>query len=77
MGFGTVLKLQRYLSRQNLETLDKVLKGLTDPREQESFQAFWSWFGKQDGIATPHVEHAVRALGELRKILRDHLSGKG
>jgi len=76
MSFKTVIRLQKFLSRSNLETLDKVLQGLTDPREQEPFQAFWSWFGRQEGVSTPHVEHAVRSLGELRKILRDYLSGK-
>jgi hypothetical protein len=86
MSFSTILKLQKYLTRENLSLLEMVLRGLTSPTEKdehneihmnEAFHAFWSWFGKQDGVNTSHVEHAVRSLGELRRILRDYMTGRG
>lgn len=73
MGFGTILKLRQYLSRQNLELLDTVLRGLTAPRESEAFPHFWAWAAKT-GMSTAQIEHAVRSLGELRRILRDYLA---
>jgi len=75
MAFGTSMKLLKYLSRSNLELLDLVLKGLTTPAEEEAFQHFWGWFGRQDGMTTAQIEHAVRSLRDLRRILKGHLAG--
>jgi hypothetical protein len=75
MAFGTGLKLIKYLNRSNLELLDTVLKGLTTPAEAEAFQHFWGWFGRQEGMTTAQIEHAVRSLRDLRRILKEHLAG--
>lgn len=77
MGFKTIFKLQSYLTRQNLELLDEVLRGLTEPSEKISFDSFWGWFGKLPGMTQGGVEHAVRSLKGLRKILRDYMDGRG
>lgn len=61
-------KLKDFLTDRNLELLDVVLRGLTDPT-QASFKTFWTWF---KSVRPGDGSYAVGKLEELRNILKEY-----
>lgn len=61
-------KLKDFLTDKNLELLDIVLQGLTDPK-QAAFNTFWQWFATQK---PNDVGYAAGRLEALREILREY-----
>lgn len=68
--FGAVLKLKSFLTPKNLQLLDVILGGLTDPQEPP-FNQFWTWFQQK---SPNNYEYAWNALKELRAILQDYMA---
>lgn len=73
MGLKTVLKLQRFLGRNNLMLLDTVLSLLVEPKSA-TFGPFWKAFLAARGEALGDVTYTCKALEELRGILREYLA---
>lgn len=72
MGFATILKLKKFLSRHNLELLNVILGELIDARSQ-SFQVFWKAFAAKRAGNLDEVEYACNSLSQLRDILGEYL----
>ena len=67
--FSAVLKLKSFLTPKNLQLLDIILAGLTDPKESP-FNQFWGWFQRK---SPNNYEYAWNALKDLRTILQEYV----
>jgi len=72
-SFKTVLKLQKFLSKKNLELLDLVLSGIVEPKST-AFNGFWKYVMAARGNSVDDVTYTCKALEELRGILREYLA---
>lgn len=73
MGLKTIFKLQKFLSRRNMDLLDVVLSALVEPTSS-AFNPFWRAFMSLRGNSLDDVTYTCKALEELRGILREYLA---
>jgi hypothetical protein len=72
MAFGALLKIQRILTKHNVELLWVMMASLADPRHP-AFNAFWRAFRESRGGSLEDVQVGADLTEQLRDILAEYL----
>jgi hypothetical protein len=72
MAFGALFKVQRLLTKHNVELLLAVVSMLADPKNPV-FNGHWRQFMQERGGSLDDVTAGAALLEKLRDILREYL----
>lgn len=75
MAFGALVKIQRILTKHNVELLWVMMASLADPKHP-AFNAFWRQFRESRGGSLEDVQIGADLAEQLRDILAEYLKEK-
>lgn len=72
MAFGALFKVQKLLTKHNVELLLVVVSSLADPKNP-LFNPFWRMFREVRGDSLDDVMQGAELLERLRDILKEYI----